>query len=277
MATGERLDDTNALYRADLARHRVAYRFADVHFARTRGPDREAPTVLDLGCGTGYGVALLAASGHRVVGLDRVLHTGVSAVLPGGSSGRVGARFVRGDLERLPFAACSVDCVASFQVIEHFADPSAYLAEIARVLRPKGVALFSTPNRLQSDGENPFHPREYAPGELASLLGGSFARVELLGIYAVGPAARYHASRLRQIRLLTRLDPLSLRRKLPRAVVDWMFARLSVLVRLAARREGAMEGVGDADYPIETGSDACLDLLAICRGSESHESDAPVG
>ena len=269
MATGERLDDANALYRADLARHRAAYRFADAHFARALGPARAGPLVLDLGCGTGYGAVSLAASGHRVIGLDRVLHASLAAGPRGGPLGPVAPRFVRGDLERLPFAARSVGCVASFQVIEHFADPSAYLAEVARVLRPDGVALFSTPNRLQSDRENPFHPREYAPGELANVLGGRFERVDLCGIHAVGPAARYHASRLRQIRRLTRLDPLSLRRKLPRAFVDWMFARLSVRVRLAARRDGAMDGVGDADYPIGTASDACLDLLAICHGGRA--------
>lgn len=167
--------------------------------------------------------------------------------------------------------------MTSFQVIEHFADPSAYLTEIARVLRPDGVALLSTPNRLQSDGENPYHPREYTAGELAILLGGRFERVDLHGIHAVGPAARYHAVRLRQIGCVTRLDPFSLRRKLPRSLVEWSFARLSVLVRLAARRDGAMEEVGDSDYTVGAASDGCLDLLAICRGSKSVTRGAPVG
>ncbi len=277
MTTGERLDDGNALYRADLARHRAAYRFAENHFARAIDPARPGGLVLDLGCGTGYGAASLAASGHRVVAFDRVLPAGPLADLQDALSDARVPRFVRGELERLPFAAGSVDGVASFQVIEHFADPSAYLTEIARVLQPDGVALFSTPNRLQSDGENPYHPREYAASELASLLGDRFERVDLHGIHAVGPAARYHAVRLRQIRRVTRFDPFSLRRKLPRALVDWSFARLSVFVRLAARRDGAMEEVGDSDYPVGAASDGCLDLLAICRGSKSATRTAPVG
>lgn len=266
MRTGERLDDGSALYRADLARHRAAYRFAESHFGRAIGAAGAGGLVLDLGCGTGYGAAFLAASladsGRRVVALDRV----APASSPRSPSGGRGPRFVRGDLERLPFAARSVDGVASFQVIEHFADAGGYLAELARVLRPDGMALVSTPNRLESDGENPYHLREYAADELAGVLAVHFERVEVRGIHAHGPAARYHADRLRQIRRVTRLDPWGLRRRLPRGLVEWAFARLSVLVRLAARRSGAMDQVGDGDYRVEPVSPSCVDLLAVCHG-----------
>ena len=247
--TGERLDDGSALYRADLARHRAAYRFVESFFAA--GP------VLDLGCGTGYGADELAATGRSVVALDRAR--------PEPRLRGSGARFVLGDLERLPFAASRVDRVASFQVIEHFADPRLYLAEIARILRPDGTALFSTPNRLESDGENPFHLREYTADELAGVLSLHFEQVEIRGIHAHGPAARYHAERLRQIRRVTRLDPMGLRRRLPRGLVDWAFARLSVRVRLGVRQSGAMEQVRDEDYRVETANGACVDLLALCR------------
>ncbi len=270
MRTGERLDDESPLYRADLVRHRAAYRFADSHFAKAIGSG-DAGTgpgglVLDLGCGTGYGAAYLAAklgqSGVRVVALDRVF----PAASARASSDAGGACFVRGDLERLPFAARSVDAIASFQVIEHFADAGSYLAELGRVLRPDGVALVSTPNRLESDGENPFHLREYAADELGEVLALHFERVEVFWIHARGPAARYHADRLRQIRRVTRLDPLGLRRRLPRGLVEWAFARLSLLVRLGARRSGAMEQVGEGDYRVERVSPACVDLLAVCHG-----------
>jgi SAM-dependent methyltransferase len=255
-ATGERLDDASALYRADLARHRAAYRFAEAH-AR---PGLAA----DLGCGTGYGTAELAAAGWRVVGLDRVAP--VARVR--GSA----ARFVRGDLERLPLAARGFDVVTSFQVIEHLADPRPYLEQIARILAPEGVLLLSTPNRLQSDGENPYHLHEYEAAELADVLAGHFASVEMCGVHAVGPAARYHADRLRRIRLITRIDPLGFRRRLPRGLVEWLFARLSIVVRLAARRSGAAAAVGDEHYPVGAADEECLDLLAVCRGPKPREA-----
>jgi len=44
----------------------------------------------------------------------------------------------------LPLPDCSADVVFSSQVMEHVADPSNYLSECARVLRPGGKLLLST-------------------------------------------------------------------------------------------------------------------------------------
>jgi SAM-dependent methyltransferase len=244
--TGERLDETDSLYAADLARHRVAYRFAEARLGIGR--------VLDLGCGTGYGSAALAAGSPRVFGMDRVAPS---------AGGR--ARFVRGDLRGVPFADASFDLVVSFQVIEHLVDPSEYLAEVVRVLRPSGTLLLTTPNLLQSERENPYHVHEYTADELARTLSRWFGSVELLGVGAIGPAARFQAERLRRIARITRLDPLRLRRRLPRPLVEWLFARLSLLVRLLARGGSEAEPVGEQHYPIAKVDDASLDLLAVCR------------
>jgi SAM-dependent methyltransferase len=247
--TGERLDASDALYAADLARHRAAYDFARARLGA--GP------VLDLGCGTGYGSAELAQGGAQVTALDRVA--------PARALRGSGPRFVRGELGGLPFAPASFELVVSFQVIEHLVDPSDYLREIARVLRPGGTLLLSTPNLLQSDRENPYHVHEYAAEELRAALSRWFASVEMLGVFAVGPAARFQEERMRRIRRITRLDPLGLRRRLPRGLVEWLFARLSLLVRLGARRGGAALAVGVEHFPIAPADPGCLDLLAVCR------------
>ncbi|MGH7288751.1 MAG: class I SAM-dependent methyltransferase, partial [Myxococcota bacterium] len=218
----------------------------------------------DLGCGTGYGTAELAGHGEHVVGMDRI----APAVRVRSSA----ACFVRGDIERLPFADRRFDTVVSFQVIEHLAEPSAYLEEITRVLEPEGVLLLTTPNRLQSDGENPYHLHEYESGALAVVLGAYFGSVEMRGVHAVGVAARYHADRLRRIRLITRLDPLQLRKHLPRALVEWLFARLSIVVRLLARRSGTTTEVGDEHFQVAAPDAGCLDLVAVCRRPKARAS-----
>lgn len=259
--TGERLDDASALHRADLARHRVAYRFAAEAFSEATSfqsglaqPGRSGQ-VLDLGCGTGHGAVLLAGAVRRVVAFDRVAP-------PGRARGaRVG--FVRGDLESLPFADRSFARIASFQVIEHLADPTRYLAEIARVLAPDGQLLLSTPNRLESDGENPFHLREYVAHELEGVLSAHFGRVELRGIHALGPAADFQRERLRRIRRITRLDPLGLRHRLPRPFVDRLFARFALVVRRGAARAGVGLAVADEHFRVAAADPDCLDLLAL--------------
>jgi hypothetical protein len=91
----------------------------------------------------------------------------------------------------------------------------------------------------------------------------------MLGVFAIGPAAQFQAERLRRIQRITRLDPLGLRRRLPRPLVEWLFARLSVLVRLAARSSAALETVREEHFPIAPVDEACLDLLAVCHEPRS--------
>lgn len=155
-------------------RHEAAYE-ALVPFCR-------GAVVLEAGCGEGYGADRLAAVARTVVGLDYDVATAahVAAAYP-----RV--RAVRANLDRLPFATGAVDVVANLQVIEHLWDQPGFLAECARVLRPAGTLLLTTPNRLTFSPPNrplnPFHHRELSPAELRELLAAAgFEVTRLLGL-----------------------------------------------------------------------------------------------
>lgn len=254
--TGERIDDRHALFGIDLARHRAAYGFA-MRLARDA-------RVLDLGCGTGYGSAELAEVSHLVVAVDRIA--------PDADYRRPSLRHVRADLHGIPLAPRSFDLVVSFQVIEHLEDPSPYLEAIGTILRPGGTALFTTPNVLQSDGENPFHVHEYDADELRARLARHFSEVELLGVGAGPAVAGYFQQRLRQIRRIVRIDPLGLRHRMPRWLIDPLFARLAVVVRRRIRDEDELPEATVDDFPIGPADEACLDLLAVCRGTSAGAS-----
>ncbi len=139
--------------------------------------------VVDAGLGEGYGGALLHRLGARSV---------VGAELDPVVAAHAAARYrtvavVRGDLQRLPLADGSVDVVVSSQVIEHLHDQAGFVGECARVLRPAGTLVITTPNRLTfSPGlatpVNPFHTRELSPDELSSLLAARFDVTRLLGV-----------------------------------------------------------------------------------------------
>ncbi|WP_434581891.1 class I SAM-dependent methyltransferase [Carbonactinospora thermoautotrophica] len=98
---------------------------------------------------------------------------------------------LRGNVVALPLADASVDVVVSLQVIEHLWDQPGFVRECARVLRPGGRLIVSTPNRLTfSPGSrpgdrpaNPFHTREFAPDELAGLLAPHVEVERLLGVH----------------------------------------------------------------------------------------------
>lgn len=174
--TGERtipgLAEENYWFR----RHEVVYRqLAE----RCRGRD-----VLEAGSGEGYGADLIADVARSVIGLDydesAVAH--VRARYP-----RVDMR--HGNLAELPLESASVDVVVNFQVIEHLWDQGQFVAECARVLRPGGVLLMSTPNRITfSPGldtpVNPFHTRELNAAELTELIeSAGFEMEAMLGVF----------------------------------------------------------------------------------------------
>lgn len=141
-------------------------------------------TVLEAGCGEGYGAGILAGKAKRVLALDydRAATTHVARRYPE-------VTVARANLAFLPIKSSTVDVVVSFQVIEHLWDQAGFLAECHRVLRPGGRLLVTTPNRITFTPDsdiplNPYHTREFSPSELDSMVrGAGFSPERLLGLH----------------------------------------------------------------------------------------------
>ena len=99
---------------------------------------------------------MLADAGAALVaGLDLDL-----ATLRHAAVAYPGVPVAAANLVALPLADGAVDLVVSSQVVEHLWDQDAFVAECARVLRPGGRLVVTTPNRLTFPPGNPFHCRE---------------------------------------------------------------------------------------------------------------------
>ncbi len=178
MARDERLypDFTNGLFAWHLFRYVWALPYA---YGRN---------VLDLGCGSGYGAALLAGVARSVIGVDYDPEAvGLCAET---YSGLRNIRFAVMDASRLGFGTARFSLVTCFEVLEHLhsGDAGAAMAEMARVLGRRGFLLASTPNRLveiphyQAAGLHyDRHINYYSPRELRRDLLNHFAGVQLLG------------------------------------------------------------------------------------------------
>jgi SAM-dependent methyltransferase len=85
---------------------------------------------LEVGCGTG----LFAEVVPQYIGLEYALESLFA-------SGFEAAARVCGDARRLPMADASMECIFSFNVLEHVAEPDLAFAEVDRVLRPGGLLV----------------------------------------------------------------------------------------------------------------------------------------
>ncbi len=154
--------------------HVARYRFAA---PRARG------RVLDIACGTGYGLPLLQAEAEIVIGVDVDWDAAREARRAVGNGS---AWVILADGCRLPFADGSFDAVTSFETLEHLQRRAWFLAELRRVLTPQGVCVLSTPNAhytkpVNGKPHNPYHVYEYTPAELRAELSVHFTVAAMLG------------------------------------------------------------------------------------------------
>jgi len=164
------------------------------------GPIRDVAfrSIVDAGCGTGYGVARLARlfPSKSFVGAD-YSEAGVALARDTYRS-LPNARFVVLDLTAAEtLEAARFDAALSFDVIEHIADYDRYVDGLDRVLRPGGLLICATPNRATrwdySDVENPYHVHEFTADELTATLGRRFVVERVLGQHIVNDRKRrYH-------------------------------------------------------------------------------------
>jgi SAM-dependent methyltransferase len=97
--------------------------------------DEPPGLVLDVPAGLGPMAEAAERAGHRVVGLDLFPESGFQGVQADACG-------------TLPFADGSFDCVLSMEGIEHFENQAGFVRECARVLKPGGTFLLTTPNVL---------------------------------------------------------------------------------------------------------------------------------
>lgn len=173
----ERAVPGNSEWLLSHADHLNRYQYA-VSFAKGK-------RVLDVGCGPGYGSALLRASGaDDVVGVDVCLET---LALARDRYAVPGLRFEEADAESLAGVGEGFDVICSFENIEHLKRPDLFVVSAARAISRDGTLLCSTTDRTFSNPSwqngrpsNPYHVTEWYAEEFHHILAEGFLSVKML-------------------------------------------------------------------------------------------------
>lgn len=186
-------------------------------------------TALDIGCGSGYGAALLSLWADAVVGVDEN-----EQVLD-----YCNDRY--GKVRNLKFqndTTGAFGLVTCFQVLEHVPEPERFVESL--YLRARGTLIITTPNagrRWLRPGQKPWndeHVKEYREDDLRALLDDVCEHVEIAGIHGSPDAD----------------------------ILERMRTAGADGIRLALRRGKAV--FTDADFTMGP-AEGALDLIAVCR------------
>jgi SAM-dependent methyltransferase len=247
--TGERASTSAGGFNPTYQRHVAAYALCAPFLPQGR--------IVDVGCGTGHSFELL--SPRETVGVD------------------LDARALAGqprethvaDMRALPFADDVFAGAIAVQSIEHVPDGGRAVGEMARVVKPGGVVVLVTPNRLTfgrpDEVIDPYHHVEYDACELAELCTPHFASVEIRGLFGSERYLAVAAADRRRLERLLALDPIRVRSVVPRRLRQRLYD--VALRRARASAEPRAAAIEPGDFRLAPGDlDCALDLVAVCRG-----------
>lgn len=169
--TGERLE--TFIYSRDAIEHLHRYSIVNEYIGNK--------IVLDIACGEGYGSNIMSETAEFVYGVDIDQSTIEKASK---KYKRQNLKYSQGDATNIPLEDNSVDVVISFETIEHHDQHEKMMAEIKRVLKPNGITIISTPDKLYYSDipkfANKFHVKELYKEEFSTLICTYFSKVQML-------------------------------------------------------------------------------------------------
>jgi 2-polyprenyl-3-methyl-5-hydroxy-6-metoxy-1,4-benzoquinol methylase len=172
--TGERMMPT----RADevsvvFSRHKFTYEYIQQYTGNR--------TVIDVGCGTGYGSRILSENAREVIGID-LNNEAIAYCRENYKSENLS--FVQSDVFSLNEER-KYDIAVTLQVIEHVDNVSEFCDKLKSIVKEGGGVFISTPNipvDQKIRNKNSYHVNEMTYPEFKKILENKFKNVTISGI-----------------------------------------------------------------------------------------------
>jgi SAM-dependent methyltransferase len=172
--TGERIlptqeDEVSIVF----SRHKFTYEYIK-QYTKNR-------TVIDIGCGMGYGSRILSENAKEVIGID-INNEAINYCKKNYKSENLS--FIRSDVFLLEEDS-KYDIAVTFQVIEHIENISEFCDKLKNIVKIGGTIFISTPNiplDQKIRNRNKYHINEMTYQEFKNILENKFKNVEINGI-----------------------------------------------------------------------------------------------
>jgi len=218
-------------------------------------------TVLEIGCGEGYGIKILAPHTKKYFAIDK-FNTDIDNEI----KDKYSINFRQMVVPPLNgFDDNTFDFVVSFQVIEHIKKDDFLIKEIVRILKPGGKLILTTPNIKTSLTRNPWHVREYTLEQFGNLLSGNFKNVIIKGIFGNEKVMSYYEKNKESIKKITQFDIFNLQYILPRWCLKIPYDVMNRINRnkLMKQNTGLINNVVTEDFYLSKTENNCFDFFCI--------------
>ena len=160
-------------------------------------PEKQYQKILDIGCGDGVLAWLIyQKTKGNIIGVDTDI-IGLKTAKKKHQLLKTNVQFKKASAYKLPFKSDSIDVVIAAEIIEHLSHPRRMLKEVARVLKPTGKVIITTPVKLTSMPKDTMHVREFTSKDLTGLLTQYFCQITIHSSHPVWLKRLYTLTLLR--------------------------------------------------------------------------------
>ena len=161
----------------------------------------------EVGCGTGYGLSLVAPFTKSAIGID-IDERNIAIARDRAPQ----CDFIIGTADDLPFADGALDCLVALEMVYYLSDQVAFFNEAARALTPGGTLLVTMPNPLRKAFQpSPLSTHYPTSSGLVNLLSENGFETELFGSCPVAATASHGKEALRRALVGLHLIPRTIK------------------------------------------------------------------